>query len=296
VAVGTTTITVTTQEGSHTAACTVTVAAAGAQDITIGFKDDGSGAFSQGTFTLKQGGTPNSQTITLLGTWDSQEWRVDGFVKDTGANFTVNATDYTVGGHSLQVTALRGSVRWSKTLQFTVSAAVTGVSLNTSALNLLVNETGTLFPTVSPGNAENRALSWTSGNPAVATVNNGVVTGVSLGTAVITVTTQEGGYTAACTVTVGAAQGISLGFKDDGSGAFSQAAFTLSQGTPDSQTITLLGTWDSQEWQVDGFVKGNGTNFTVNAADYTLGGHSLRVTVLRGAVRWSKTLQFTVTN
>jgi uncharacterized protein YjdB len=297
---GTAIITAKTYEGEYTATCTVTVGAA--QAITLGFTDAGSGAFSETTFTVKQNGTPASQTINLTGSWTSQEWRVDGFVKDTSATaFTVNAADYTVGGHTLQVTVKKGDgTSWSKTLPFTVTAAVTGVSLNKTALSLLVGGTETLYAAVVPANAANRNVSWTSNNTTVATVNNGLVTAVTLGTATITVRTEDGNHTDTCTVAVGAAQPINLSFTDEGTGVFSQGTFTVKQDeTPagESQTITLVGTWASQEWRVDGFVKGNNPNFTINAADYTLGGHTLQVTV-KNAVGtfWSKTLQFTVTN
>ena len=80
---------------------------------------------------------------------------------------------------------------------------VTGVSLNRSATTITAGSTETLIATVSPANATNRAVTWSSSNPAVATVNaTGVVTAVSAGTATITVTTVDGNRTASCTVTV----------------------------------------------------------------------------------------------
>ena len=77
---------------------------------------------------------------------------------------------------------------------------VTGVTLSENALTLTVGGTGTLTATVSPGNATNRAVTWTSSDTAVATVSNGVVTAVSPGTA--TITARSGGKTASCTVNV----------------------------------------------------------------------------------------------
>ena len=83
------------------------------------------------------------------------------------------------------------------------SIAVTGVSVSPSTLTLEPGNYDTLTATVSPNNATNKTVTWSSGNTSVATVNSsGVVTGVSNGTAVITATTQDGGYTAICTVTV----------------------------------------------------------------------------------------------
>ena len=91
------------------------------------------------------------------------------------------------------------------TCAVTVAAAtvpVTGVTLNKTSTSLYVGDTETLTATVAPDNATDRAVNWTSSNPSVATVENGVVTAVGAGTATITVTTQDNDYTASCTVTV----------------------------------------------------------------------------------------------
>jgi len=83
--------------------------------------------------------------------------------------------------------------------------AVTGVSLNKTTLNLIVNGTETLTATVAPGNATNKSVTWASSAPAVATVNSsGLVTAVSMGTATITITTADGDKTTECAVTVSA--------------------------------------------------------------------------------------------
>lgn len=83
---------------------------------------------------------------------------------------------------------------------------VTGVSLNKTTSSLTIGQIDTLKATISPANATNPAVTWSSGNAAVATVSStGVVTAVSAGTAVITVTTQDLSFTATCTVTVSAA-------------------------------------------------------------------------------------------
>ena len=80
---------------------------------------------------------------------------------------------------------------------------VTGVTLNKQSITLTVGEMETLTATVQPDNATNQAVSWTSSNTTVADVaNNGVVTAKVAGTATITVTTEDGKYTATCTVTV----------------------------------------------------------------------------------------------
>lgn len=81
--------------------------------------------------------------------------------------------------------------------------AVESVSLNKTELSLIVGAEETLTATVLPGNADNKAVTWSSSDTAVATVDaNGKVKAIAIGEAVITVTTNDGGKTAACGVTV----------------------------------------------------------------------------------------------
>ncbi len=77
-----------------------------------------------------------------------------------------------------------------------------GVSLNYPAVNVAQGSVLGLIATVYPATALNKAVTWASDNPGVASVTDGVVTGVSVGTANITATTAEGGFTAVCTVNV----------------------------------------------------------------------------------------------
>lgn len=81
--------------------------------------------------------------------------------------------------------------------------AVTGVTLSESSLSLAVNGEATLTATVEPANATDKSVTWTSSAPEKATVDDGgKVKGVAAGSATITVTTADGGFTAQCQVTV----------------------------------------------------------------------------------------------
>ncbi len=83
------------------------------------------------------------------------------------------------------------------------TVAVTGVSLNATSASLEVGGTKQLTATVTPSNATNKNVTWSSSNTAVATVdNNGLVTAVAAGSAKVTVTTKDGSYTAQATITV----------------------------------------------------------------------------------------------
>ena len=80
---------------------------------------------------------------------------------------------------------------------------VTGVELNESSLQLEKGATAQLIATITPEDASNKQVIWTSSNERVATVSEeGVVSGVGVGTAEITATTVDGGYTASCTISV----------------------------------------------------------------------------------------------
>nr|DAH79589.1 MAG TPA: Tail tube protein [Caudoviricetes sp.] len=82
------------------------------------------------------------------------------------------------------------------------TVAVTGVSLNTSSGELTTGGQTTLTATVSPSDASNKAVTWTSSVPTVATVSNGIVTALKAGKTVITVKTVDGGFTASYNLTV----------------------------------------------------------------------------------------------
>ncbi len=83
------------------------------------------------------------------------------------------------------------------------SVAVTGVSLSPSSISLSEGANQQLSMTISPSNATNKNVSWSTGNSAVATVSStGKVFAQNAGTTVITVTTQDGGFKDSSTVTV----------------------------------------------------------------------------------------------
>ena len=79
----------------------------------------------------------------------------------------------------------------------------TGISLDKAKCSIKEGESVTLIVTLTPDNATNKTVVWSSGNKTVATVDdNGKVTGIKAGNATITATTQDGGKTATCQLTV----------------------------------------------------------------------------------------------
>lgn len=109
----------------------------------------------------------------------------------------------------------------------------TSICLNNQNISLLVGESCTLTATVLPSDASDKSISWKSSNTSVATVNDGVVTAISVGTATISATTNDGSdLTSTCQVTVTDpivnATGISLNL----------SSITLDTG----QSVTLTAT------------------------------------------------------
>lgn len=98
---------------------------------------------------------------------------------------------------------------YSRTLSrsFTVvmsGSVISGVSLDQTQLNLLVTQDPVQLNATLAGSSNKtfNDVTWTSSNPAVAKVENGLVTPVDVGDCTITVKTLDGGYTATCAVTV----------------------------------------------------------------------------------------------
>ena len=82
---------------------------------------------------------------------------------------------------------------------------VSGITLNYSELILIEGENETLTAKIDPDSDLYRTVTWSSNNESVATVVDGKVTAVKVGTAIITVSTDDGNRMATCNITVNAA-------------------------------------------------------------------------------------------
>ena len=109
---------------------------------------------------------------------------------------------------------------------------VESIALNENTLTLYTNrdpKTAALTATVSPDNATDKTVAWTSADEKVATVENGVVTAVGNGTT--TITAQAGGKTAVCTVTVST--------RSSSSGGSSKTTYPVNTPTADNGTAAV---------------------------------------------------------
>ncbi len=105
------------------------------------------------------------------------------------------------------------------------TVAVTGVSLNKTSLSLSIDETFKLDAAVSPSNATDQKITWSSSDASVVAVSNGMIKGLKAGTATITVT--AGGKTATCAVTV-----VKGGFPDGQLPPSNEIWYTTSDNKP----------------------------------------------------------------
>lgn len=152
-----------------------------------------------------------------------------------------------------------------------------GVSLDKTELSLYSGQTASLTAVVKPDNATNKAVSWTSSAPDIAAVDDGgIVTAYAPGTTAITVTAEDGGYTAFCMITVlksasgdddnnGGSNGG--GNSSGSSGGHSSGGGSSSKkitGVLDAYRVGIDGNWklvdkENHKWV---FVLNNGSNIS----------------------------------
>jgi uncharacterized protein YjdB len=199
VAPGTATVTVTTTDGDRTATCAVTVT-----DSVVHV----TGVTLKSTTTLSPGGT--EQLVAMVSPANATNKDVLWSSSNSGVA-TVSTTGLLTGvaEGSTEVTVITADGGKSAACWVNVSTVTVhpnSVSLNKSSTSLAVDETEQLTATIDPTNATNQNLTWSSSNSAVATVSStGLVTGKSINSATITVTTVDRGKTATCAVSVSAA-------------------------------------------------------------------------------------------
>ncbi len=88
----------------------------------------------------------------------------------------------------------------SATCEVSITTPVESVTLNSASISLEEGQTTTLVATVSPNDADEKTITWSSSNTKSATVTNGVIMAVAEGSA--TITASAGGKSATCVVTV----------------------------------------------------------------------------------------------
>lgn len=200
------TATITAKAGTKKATCKVTVKAATSSvavtDVQISTK----------TAEINVGGITNMNASVLPAN------ATDKTLKYESSNPSVATVDAAgaivgVGAGTATITA-RSANGKSASMQVTVKFVnATGVTVSPNEVSTLgIGSVRTLEAIVAPAEASNKTVSWSSDAPAIATVekDTGKVTGIAEGTATITATTEDGGFTATCQVKVVKNDGIDI--------------------------------------------------------------------------------------
>ena len=229
---------------------------------SVTVETDGNGTASA-TPTAAAADTVVTLTATANDGYHFKEWQA------TPSTVVVENNQFTMPAENVTVKAVFEKDE-------AVEISVTGVTLNTSAVTLTVGQRTLLLATVTPNNATNQNVSWTSSNSAVATVDsNGTVKAVAAGEATITVTTADGGKTATCTVTVTKQHGGST------PGGIASGNKTDTTTNPDGSTTTTVTRPDGSTTATT--KAPNGSSSVVNTAKD--GQVEATVTVSQGAVK-----------
>ena len=206
VSVGTSFITATSEDSGVNAKCEITVKEKVISVTGIALNETSLSLTEGDEFTLVATVTPDNATNKEIN-WTSDNEAVatvsaEGVVKAIKAgtaNITATSEDSDV------------NVKCEITVKEKV-ISVTGIALNRTSLSLSEGDEFTLVATVTPDNATNKEITWTSDNEAVATVSaEGVVKALRAGTASITATTVDQGKTASCAIAVAEIMGAVTG-------------------------------------------------------------------------------------
>lgn len=189
---GTATITAQSHDGGYTASCVVTVyipvtgIALDRSELTM-IK----GQTSTLTATIAPSDATNKAVV-----WSTSN---PGVVSvDTAGNIAA------VEGGSAVITAKSNDGGYSSSCSVNVVVPVTGIALDRTSLILTTGSVATLRASLQPYDATDKNVIWTSGNPNVVSVDQGgnVRAIAGAGSAVITATSHDGGFTAGCNVVI----------------------------------------------------------------------------------------------
>ena len=216
---------------------------------TGGIVFDGKNGTAYGNVTLQAPITINKgETLTIPA----------GSALDSNGKLTNNGTILVSGG------TLTGEPGGK------VEYKVTGVTLDKNTLALFPGENDALTATVAPENATDKTVTWSSDNEKVATVNGGTVTAVAPGTANITATTTDGGFTATCAVTVNPVPVTGVTLDKNTLALFTGESTTLTATVAPENATDKTVTWTSDNEKVAAVADGKVTAVASGTANITV--------------------------
>lgn len=193
VSAGETTITVTTEDGGFTGACTINVYNQAVTGVTI----EPSEAELPAGYSMKLTATVLPENATNKNVVYSVDDESILSVDQDG-----NITGLSLGIATVTVTTEDGGFTASAEITV-IPMQVTGVSISPKSVSVALGHTIQLTASITPSNAANKNLSWSVSDETIISVDGqGTVTGLSGGTATVTVTTEDGGFSASAEITV----------------------------------------------------------------------------------------------
>ena len=193
VSAGETTITVTTEDGGFTGACTINVYNQAVTEVTIEPSEAELtvGSSTKLTATVLPENATNKNVIYSVDDESILSVDQDG-----------NVTGLSLGTATVTVTTEDGGFTASAEITV-IPVQVTGVSISPKSASVGLGRTIQLTASIKPSNAANKNLSWSVSDETIISVDGqGTVTGLSGGTATVTVTTEDGGFSASAEITV----------------------------------------------------------------------------------------------
>lgn len=133
----------------------------------------------------------------------SVAWQNVGYNQPTHTSYYVGSAALATDASGNTLNYLAPAVAYTNvTYDTPQSVAVTGMTLQEDKVTVEKGKTVTVNAVITPSDATKKGITWTSSDTSVATVSNGIIKGVGEGTATITATTKDGGFTDTCEVTV----------------------------------------------------------------------------------------------
>lgn len=129
-------------------------------------------------------------------------WQNVGYNQPPHTSYYIGSAALATDDNGNKLNYLAPATPYTKVVYSIDPVSVTGMKLSQNTLQLEKTKSTAIQAIITPVDATKKSITWTSSNPAVATVINGNVTGISEGKATITATTKDGGFTDACEVTV----------------------------------------------------------------------------------------------
>jgi uncharacterized protein YjdB len=177
-------------------------------------------------------------------------------------NYTINAIPYTLSGRN-------GEEGDDLTVSFSIvepTVPVSGISVSPSTAEIAAGSTAQLTATIQPSNASNKAVTWSTSDSGIASVNsNGLVSGNTPGQATITATSVDGGLTASATITVVAVPNLGI------------VSFTLINSGNDQDLFELTDGMQINQSEVNGMelnIRANTNPSEVGSVYFRLSGRA----------------------